>query len=69
VAKGDKVVTRFTINGRQEGEFAGIPSTSKFARVTATGIYRVVDGRIVESWLNWDALGLMQQLGVGYGGI
>ena len=63
IAEGDKVVTRFTINGRHVGEFAGIPPSGKFARVTATAIHRVVDGRIVESWLNWDALGLMRQLG------
>lgn len=63
IAEGDKVVTRFTISGRQEGEFAGIPPTGKFASVTAMGIHRMVDGRIVESWLNWDALGLIQQLG------
>lgn len=63
VAEGDKVVTRFTISGVHEGEFAGIPATGKHATVTAIGIHRVVDGQIVESWLNWDALGMMQQLG------
>ncbi|MEZ4673416.1 MAG: ester cyclase [Caldilineaceae bacterium] len=63
VAEEDKVVTRFTISGRQEGEFAGIPPAGKFARVTAMGIHRVVDGQIDGNWLNWDALGLMQQLG------
>ncbi|MCB0189665.1 MAG: ester cyclase, partial [Caldilineaceae bacterium] len=57
------VVTRFTISGCQEGEFAGIPPTGKFAKVTAIGIHRIVHGQIQESWLNWDALGMMQQLG------
>ncbi|MEZ4725499.1 MAG: ester cyclase [Caldilineaceae bacterium] len=60
VAEGDKVVTRFTISGRHVGEFAGLPPTSKFASVTALAIYRVMKGEIVESWLNWDALGMMQ---------
>jgi steroid delta-isomerase-like uncharacterized protein len=63
VAEGDKLVTRFTISGLHQGEFAGIPTTGKFARVTAIGIHRIVDGQIVESWLNWDALGMMHQLG------
>lgn len=62
VAEDDKVVTRFTISGRQESEFAGIPPTGKHATVTAIGIYRISKGQIQESWLNWDALGLMQQL-------
>lgn len=63
ITEGDKVVTRFTISGCHRGEFAGIPPTGKFASVTAIGIHRIVDGQIRESWLNWDALGLMQQLG------
>ena len=63
VAENEKVVTRFTISGRQEGEFAGIPPSGKFASVTAIAIHRVVDEQIHEGWLNWDALGLVQQLG------
>lgn len=65
VAEGDKVVTRFTISGRQEGEFAGIPATGKQASVTAMSIHRIADGLIQESWLNWDTLGMVQQLGEG----
>ena len=35
-------------------------------QVTATGvgIGRIADGRIVETWAEYDALGLLQQLGV-----
>ena len=32
--------------------------------MTGITIDRIVGGRIVESWTNWDTLGLMQQLGV-----
>lgn len=63
VAEADKVVSRFTIRGVQQDEFAGIPPTGKHAAVTAIGIHRIANGQIQESWLNWDALGLMQQLG------
>lgn len=63
VAEGDKVVTRYTISGTHEGEFAGIPPTGKLVGVSAIAIHCVADGRIQEGWLNWDALGLMQQLG------
>lgn len=65
VAKGDKVVSRFTISGGHEGEFAGIPATGKLVSATAMSIHRISHGKIHEGWLNWDALGLMQQLGVG----
>lgn len=63
VAEGDKVTTRFTISGTQHGEFAGIPPTGRRVTVTALNIHRVVNGQIREGWLNWDALGMMQQLG------
>lgn len=68
VAEGDKVVTRFTISGRHAGEFAGIPASGKLATVTAMSIHRIDGGQIQESWLNWDALGLIQQLGAGHAG-
>jgi predicted ester cyclase len=42
----------------------GMAATGKQATVTGITIDRIVDGRFVESWTNWDTLGLMQQLGV-----
>jgi steroid delta-isomerase-like uncharacterized protein len=64
ISEGDEVVTRWTGQGTHEGELMGIPPTG--ARVTVTGIEldRVVDGEIQETWVNYDALGMMQQLGV-----
>lgn len=67
VAEEDKVVTRFTISGIQQGEFAGIPPSGKLAKVSAIGIHRICNGRIQECWLSWDALGLVRQLEVGHG--
>ena len=62
IAEGDKVVTRFTISGRHESEFAGFPPSGKLVSVPAMALHRIVDGQIREGWFNWDALGLMQQL-------
>lgn len=59
-----KVVTRMSITGTQQGEFAGIPATGKTVRVGGISIHRLQDGQIQEGWLKWDALGMMQQLGV-----
>ena len=52
VAGEGKAVTRFTICGVQASEFTGIPATGKSAVVTAIGGQRIVDGQIVEGWLN-----------------
>ena len=42
----------------------GIAPTGKETTVTGVTIDKIKDGKIVESWNNWDTLGLMQQLGV-----
>jgi predicted ester cyclase len=42
----------------------GIPPTGKPVRVTAILIARLVNGKFVEGWLNYDGLGMLQQLGV-----
>jgi steroid delta-isomerase-like uncharacterized protein len=63
IAEGDRVVTRWTARGTHQAELFGIPATGKQATVTGMTIDRIVDGRIVESWTNWDTLGLLQQLG------
>ena len=64
LAEGDKVATRFRLRGTNTGSFQGMPPTGKAVDITATGIFRVVDGRVADNWVNFDALGLMQQLGV-----
>ncbi|HLI09773.1 MAG TPA: ester cyclase [Ktedonobacteraceae bacterium] len=64
VAEGDKVVIRWTARGTHRGELMGVPPTGKQAVVTGINIIRVKDGRVAEEWINWDTLGLLQQLGV-----
>ena len=49
---------RVTGTGTHQGDFQGIAPTGR--RVTATG---VGIGRIVESWAEYDVLGLLRQLG------
>jgi steroid delta-isomerase-like uncharacterized protein len=63
IAEGDKVVTRWTARGTHQGPFMGIPATGKQGTVTGITIDRFANGKIVESWYNFDALGLLQLLG------
>jgi steroid delta-isomerase-like uncharacterized protein len=58
------VATRWSAKGTHEGELMGMAPTGKQATVTGITIDRIVDGRIAESWTNWDTLGMLQQLGV-----
>ncbi len=64
IAEGDKVASRLTLQGTHKGEFMGIPPTGRQVSVTGIQILRVTSGKIAENWINLDALGLLQQLGV-----
>jgi steroid delta-isomerase-like uncharacterized protein len=64
IAEGDKVVTRFTVNGTQTGALQGVPPTGKKFSMKGIDIFRVVDGKVVEHWDAVDQLGMLQQLGV-----
>ena len=63
IAEGDRVATRFTLRGTHKGEFMDIPSTDKRIAVTGTWTCQLSGGKIAESWLNMDSLGLLQQIG------
>lgn len=60
---GDKVVTRWSIRGTHRGGFMGFYPTGSQVMVTGITIDCITDGKISESWSNYDALGIMQQIG------
>ncbi len=63
IEDGNKVAARFRITGTHSGPLMGVPATGRPISVLATGIFRVVDGKLAENWVNLDALSLMQQIG------
>lgn len=63
LAQGDKVVQRWTNSGVHSGPFLGVPATGEPVEFSGMSIYTVKDGRIVEDWTLFDAVGLMQQIG------
>lgn len=64
IAEDDLVAGRWTVSGTHEGEFEGIPPTGEEVEVPASGLFQVENGGIVEAWLTYDRLGLLQQIGV-----
>ena len=64
LAEGDKVAARFTFHGTHTGNFQGIPPTGKAVTMGGMAFWRIVGGKIAEHWVQIDALGMMQQLGV-----
>ena len=64
IVADDKVVSRFTWRGTHRGAFLGIPATGRRVAVPGVVIDRFAGGRMQDSRLLMDTLGLMQQLGV-----
>lgn len=63
-SKGDSVCLRYSVEGSHRGEPHGrLAPTGKTARWTACGIFRVVDGKLVEFIKEWDKLSMWEQLG------
>ena len=64
IAEEDKVAFRWTNTWTHKGELMGIPPTGVQGTSTGISFFRIAGGKIVERWLNWDNLGMMQQLGM-----
>lgn len=64
IAEGDTVVARWSCQGVHKGDLSGIPPTGKQFNISGLSLARFAGGKMTEGWINWDALGLMQQLGV-----
>ena len=64
VAEGEKVVVRWTATGTHQGDLMGIPPTGKPVKAPGITIFRFANGQIVDGGTVWDALALLQQLGV-----
>ena len=63
IVEGDLVGIRNTWHGTHKGDFYGAPPSGRFVEVTSIGLDRVVDGKVVEGWVELDMVGMMQQLG------
>ena len=64
IADGEEVATRWTASGTHKGDLMGIAPTGKRATATGISIDRFQNGKAVETWSNFDTLGMFQQLGV-----
>jgi steroid delta-isomerase-like uncharacterized protein len=64
IAEGDLVVLRWTATGTHRGVWNDIAPTGRTATVTGISVCRVAGGKVHEEWAQWDAVGLMRQLGI-----
>lgn len=59
----DKVAVRWSATMTHRGGGLGVPATGKKVKFTGMTIARIVDGKIVEGWDNWDRLAMLEQIG------
>jgi steroid delta-isomerase-like uncharacterized protein len=64
IARGDRVVVRFTARGTHDAEYQGLPPTGNTFETGGVWMARLKDGRLVEAREEADVLGWMQQLGM-----
>jgi steroid delta-isomerase-like uncharacterized protein len=63
VAEGSKVATRWTARGSHATGLLGTEATGQTVVVSGMTLHRFENGKIVESWDNWDAMAVLQALG------
>ena len=63
IAEGDLVAFWATYTGTQTGQMGPFPATGKKAKLDFSGVHRLEDGKVVETWVTWDNLTILSQLG------
>ena len=63
IAEGDLVANRFVFHGTHRGEFMGIAPTGRGVSFEGLSLDRVVDGKIVENWVEMDLEVILEQIG------
>jgi steroid delta-isomerase-like uncharacterized protein len=64
ISEKDKLVVAWTVTGTHKGVFLGVPATGKKVNFSGITINQIAEGKIIESTVIWDSLGLLVQLGV-----
>ncbi|MEZ4672962.1 MAG: ester cyclase [Caldilineaceae bacterium] len=64
IAEGDTVFVRAGCTGVHNGDMSGIAPTGKSIDIEIALTYRIADGKIVDHWMLFDQLTVLQQIGV-----
>lgn len=62
IAEGDRVASRITMRCTHSGPYHGRAATGRRITIPFLDFSRVQDGKILEEWAEFDALGLLAQL-------
>jgi predicted ester cyclase len=63
LSERDLVAAHVVARGTHTGLYQGVPPTGRGWEARGTAVDRVGEHRIVDAWVTWDNLGLLEQLG------
>lgn len=63
IVAGDYAAAHVSVRGTHCGIFQGLQPTGRQWIAAWSAIFRVDGGRIVDSWMTWDAFAVLEQLG------
>jgi steroid delta-isomerase-like uncharacterized protein len=67
IVKGDRIIILWTFSGTNTGPLhtplGAMPATGRKVQFSGVAIDRVDEGKIVEDWVYWNVLDILQQLG------
>lgn len=64
IAEGDKVAARVSVQGTHRGELMGLAPTGKRVNTSGIEVFRIADGKLAEHWAAFEALDMLQQVGM-----
>ena len=63
IAEGDLVAFWATYTGTQTGQMGPFSPTGNTASLDFSGVHRLENGKVVETWVTWDNITILSQLG------
>ena len=63
-AEGDLVAVYITFAGTHQAPMGEIPATGRRMESETFGFHRLKDGKITETWVTWDNVAILKQLGL-----
>jgi predicted ester cyclase len=64
IGEGEFVASRFSTTGTHTGKLGEMPPTGRRFTVSGVDLHRVVDGKVVESWISDDMPRILMEIGV-----
>jgi predicted ester cyclase len=64
IGEDDLVAFWATYSGVQEGPMGPFPATGNRLELDFAGMHRIEDGKIAETWITWDNMTALDQLGL-----